>query len=372
MGPTSQTKRTLEQYLKGWSAGDDRRRDIATSLGEIAKASIALSRRIAAHVATATADGADGATGADATGADTTVADATVGSDSPTPQDFAQGAHKLMCSALERAPVAYIASEKHDAPIATANTGAPLVVAIDPLDGFLNIDTNLTLGTIFSLLPARDGDEGEGAGERQFLQPGNNQLAAGYVIYGPQTLMMLSLGEGCREFRLEPGGERFVETGRAIAVPPKTNEFAINASNSRFWDDRITSYVSDCLAGENGPAGQNYNMRWLGSLVAEAHRILARGGVFLYPSDLRPGYARGRLRLVFEANPIALLIEQAGGMASNGCEGLLDRVPGSLDERSPVVFGSRLEVERVERYCRQERFLGERSPLFGRRGLFRM
>jgi fructose-1,6-bisphosphatase I len=240
-------------------------------------------------------------------------------------------------------------------------------VALDPLDGSSNIDTDLPVGTIFSILPMPAGNGAPGAA---LLQPGTRQLAAGFVIYGPQTCLVLTLGQGTHILTLERRTSRFVLTHAAVRIPQRRREYAINASNYRHWDAAIRTYVDDCIAGAEGPRGENFNMRWIASLVAEAFRILVRGGIFLYPADRRPGYEHGRLRLVYEAQPIALVIEQAGGAASDGFERILDLTPRQLHQRTPLIFGSSDKVARVERYHAGPPSSSERSPLFVRRGLF--
>ncbi|WP_248304814.1 class 1 fructose-bisphosphatase [Breoghania sp. L-A4] len=277
-------------------------------------------------------------------------------------------AHDIVVDALRTAPVAMVGSEEADAPIPLAS-GAPVSVAVDPLDGSSNIDVNMSIGTIFSVLPHRSWMPHD-ASEAALLQPGHRQLAAGYATYGPMTELVLTLGRGTHVFILDEAGA-FRLTGANVTIAPQTGEFAINASNYRHWDAPVRAYIDDCLSGAEGMRGRDFNMRWIGSLVAEASRILTRGGVFLYPGDQRDGYAEGRLRLVYEANPIAFLVEQAGGAASTGTGRILDLVPGELHQRVPLIFGSRDEVERVENYTSDPHSLGERSPLFGRRGLFR-
>jgi fructose-1,6-bisphosphatase I len=242
-----------------------------------------------------------------------------------------------------------------------------LYVATDPLDGSSNIDTNVSVGTIFSILPSIRGDDDS----CRLLQPGTEQLAAGYVIYGPQTALVMTLGDGCMIFTLDPVSAKFRLTSTAIEVPEYTNEFAINSSNSRQWDGHIKAYVDDCLEGEDGPHGTNYNMRWIASLVAECHRILSRGGIFLYPADIRKGYSTGRLRLVYECNPIAFLIEQAGGYASNGTQRIMELQPKSAHERVPMIFGSKHEVKLVEQYYDGLNPYHERPQLFRNRTLLR-
>jgi fructose-1,6-bisphosphatase I len=205
-----------------------------------------------------------------------------------------------------------------------------------------------------------------------FLRPGTAQLAAGFVVYGPQTALVLTLRAGTHVFTLDRRTNTFVLTRADVRIPAGRREYAINASNYRHWDEPVRAYVDDCIAGADGPRGTDFNMRWIASLVAEAFRILARGGIFLYPSDARPGYERGWLRLVYEANPLALVVEEAGGAATDGENRILEISPTALHQRVPLVFGCRHKVERVaEYYAGRLPSPGERSPLFGRRGLFR-
>lgn len=274
-------------------------------------------------------------------------------------------ANDLLIAALSGAPVAALASEELDEPLAL-DDAAPLAVALDPLDGSSNIDTNVSIGTIFSILPVLVGG-GLGA---SFLQPGNRQKAAGYVIYGPQCALVLTLGEGTHVFTLDRETGSFDLTVPKVEIPATTREYAINASNERHWSIAVRTYIADCVAGREGPRGEDCNMRWIASLVAECHRILSRGGVFLYPRDARKGYEQGRLRLIYEANPIAWIVEQAGGKATNGVERILDIVPATLHQRTPLMFGSRAEVERVARYKTERHMVRYRPPLFGERGLF--
>jgi fructose-1,6-bisphosphatase I/sedoheptulose-1,7-bisphosphatase len=211
---------------------------------------------------------------------------------------------------------------------------------------------------------------GVDAGAEDFLQPGSAQVCAGYAIYGPSTMLVLTLGHGTHAFTLDPMLGEWVLSHRELRIPPQTREFAINASNSRFWEPAVKRYVDECLAGQTGPRGADFNMRWIASLVAETHRILMRGGVFLYPRDTRASGKTGRLRLLYEANPISMLIEQAGGRASDGRTRALEVQPASLHQRIGLVFGSADEVERIERYHADEPPDTYSSPLFGRRGLF--
>jgi fructose-1,6-bisphosphatase I len=274
-------------------------------------------------------------------------------------------ANQLLLEALRDAPVAVFGSEEIDTAV-VLDADAPLAVAVDPLDGSSNIDTNLTIGTIFSVLPNLGDDPAT-----VLLQPGASQLAAGFVVYGPQTALVLTLGRGAHIFVLDRCSGEFMLARADAQIPTGRREYAINASNYRHWEVPVRAYIDDCVSGAEGPRGANFNMRWNASLVAEAYRILARGGIYLYPRDDRAGYHNGRLRLVYEANPIAFLAEQAGGAAIDGEHRILDLVPRALHQRVPLVFGSRDKVARVADYHREPHGLGERSPLFGRRGLFR-
>jgi fructose-1,6-bisphosphatase I/sedoheptulose-1,7-bisphosphatase len=244
------------------------------------------------------------------------------------------------------------------------------LLAFDPLDGSSNIDVNVSVGSIWSLLRAPA--ERRRTETKDFLQRGTEQVAAGYAIYGPTTVFVLTVGTGVHGFTLDPEIGEFLLTHPDMKVPAQTKEFAINASNSRFWEPPIRRYVEECLAGSKGPRGKDFNMRWIASLVAEAHRILTRGGVFMYPRDTKDPSKAGRLRLLYEANPIGMLMEQAGGRASTGTGPVLSVDPESAHQRIGFVFGSREEVERIERY-HAEGPVAEDSdtPLFNLRGLFR-
>jgi len=278
-------------------------------------------------------------------------------------------ANEVLIKCLRAAPVAFIASEELEAPLATGKPDTGLCVAMDPLDGSSNIDTNVSIGTIFAITPTPEGANGSAASA--FLRPGAAQLAAGYAIYGPQTALVLSLGQGTHIFILDRHRAAFRLAVENVAIPQTTREFAINTSNYRHWDDSIRLYIDDCLDGAEGPRGVDYNTRWVASLVAECHRILCRGGVFLYPADSRSGYEHGRLRLLYEANPIAFLIEQAGGGATTGMRRILEIKPEQIHQRVPLIFGSAEEVAQIERYHSEPPAFARHSPLFGRRGLFR-
>lgn len=234
--------------------------------------------------------------------------------------------------------VAAYLSEERDAAI-QLHDGGDVIVASDPLDGSSNIDTNVSIGTIFSILPASGGS----------LQPGRNQLASGIFVYGPQTTLLVTCGDGVFAFQLGTDGQ-FHDMGWQVRMPAETSEFAINASNSRHWAAPVSRYIADCLAGSAGPRQRNFNMRWVGSLVADGWRIFRRGGIFLYPADARDGYHNGRLRLVYEASPMAFLVTQAGGRASDGQQDILDIVPDALHQRVPLVFGSANEVDEFVKY----------------------
>jgi fructose-1,6-bisphosphatase I len=271
-------------------------------------------------------------------------------------------AHDIVRDALVSSPVAVFASEEADEP-EILDLHAKLGVAADPLDGSSNIDTLAPVGTIFSILHAAP------VVAETFLQTGRQQLAAGFLIYGPQTALVLTLGEGSYIFTLDPHARVFVATGVRVSVPAVTREYAINGSNFRHWEPAVRHYVTDLMLGAGGPRGKDYNTRWLASMVADAYRILIRGGVYLYPADERRDYRQGRLRLVYEANPIAMLMEQAGAAASNGVTPILDLVPQEIHQRCPLVFGSVEEVRQVARAY--EAPVAAESPLFRKRSLFR-
>ena len=222
------------------------------------------------------------------------------------------------------------------------------LLLFDPLDGSSNVDVNVSIGTIFSVL--RKTDASAGVSENDFLQTGSKQVAAGYCVYGPQTTLVLTVGDGVAMFTLDREQGSFVLTQEHMQIPPDTKEFAINMSNMRHWDAPVRQYVDECLAGTTGVRGKDFNMRWVASMVADVHRILTRGGVFLYPWDKREPAKPGKLRLMYEANPMAWLAEQAGGAATDGCQRILDIVPTQLHQRVSVVLGSRNEVDRVTRY----------------------
>ena len=222
------------------------------------------------------------------------------------------------------------------------------LLLFDPLDGSSNIDVNVSIGTIFSVLKKPDGDAA--VDEKDFLQAGHNQVAAGYCVYGPQTTLVLTVGDGVAMFTLDREQGSFVLTQENVQIPPDTKEFAINMSNMRHWDTPVKDYITDCLQGTEGPRGKDFNMRWIASMVTDVHRILTRGGIFLYPWDKREPGKPGKLRLMYEANPMGWLVEQAGGAATTGTQRILDIVPKKLHERVSVILGSKNEVAKVESY----------------------
>lgn len=270
-----------------------------------------------------------------------------------------------------RGYVAGMASEELDDPYtlpAPYERGKYLLL-FDPLDGSSNIDVNVSVGSIFSVLRAPMPGEDPAPGD--FLQPGSRQVAAGYAIYGPSTMLVLTTGAGVHAFTLDPLLGEFILSHGDLRIPEETREFAINASNSRFWEYPVQRYVDECLQGSSGARDKDFNMRWIASLVAETHRILMRGGVFMYPRDNKNPNVAGRLRLTYECSPIAFLIEQAGGCASTGYKRMLDVQPETLHQKIGFVFGSRSEVERIERYHREGDTRDSEQPLFAQRGLFR-
>jgi len=272
--------------------------------------------------------------------------------------------------------VAGMASEELDDPflIPARYPRGKYLLTFDPLDGSSNIDVNVSVGSIFSILRAPVA--GEDALTEDFLQPGTEQVAAGYAIYGPSTVLVLTVGTGVHAFTLDPGLGEFILTRQHIRLPECTAEYAVNSSNRRFWEPAVLRYVDECLEGVNGPREKDFNMRWVASLVADTHRILTRGGVFLYPRDTKDPARAGRLRLLYEANPIAFLIEQSGGLATTGRERVLDVRPTELHQRIGFIFGCRDEVERIVRYHAEGADDDDTDrhdyPLYGLRGLFRM
>ena len=251
----------------------------------------------------------------------------------------AWGGHLAACASEEM---------DHCQPIPDRYPRGNYLLLFDPLDGSSNIDVNVSVGTIFSVL--RCPDDVPEVRDEHFLQPGSGQVAAGYCIYGPSTMLVLTIGHGTHAFTLDREAGSFLMTRRDIRIPEQTREFAINMSNQRHWEAAMQDYVRDLLAGREGPRGKDFNMRWIASMVADVHRILSRGGIFIYPWDKKDPSKPGRLRLMYEANPMSLLIEQAGGAATNGRQRMLDVTPTELHQRVPVFLGSKDEVETATRY----------------------
>ncbi len=246
--------------------------------------------------------------------------------------------------------LAAMASEEMDAIHVVPNRypQGEYLLLFDPLDGSSNIDVNVSIGTIFSVL--KKPGEQAGVSTEDFLQPGREQVAAGYCVYGPQTTLVITVGAGVAMFTLDREQGSWVLTEDQVRIPEDTKEFSINMSNVRHWDAPVKRYIDECLAGKEGPRGKDFNMRWIASMVADVHRILSRGGIFMYPWDKREPHKAGKLRLMYEANPMGFIVEQAGGAATNGRQRILDIAPDQLHQRVAVVLGSKNEVERVTAY----------------------
>ena len=246
--------------------------------------------------------------------------------------------------------LAALASEEMDDPhpIPDRYPKGEYLLVFDPLDGSSNIDVNISVGTIFSVLRCPEGVKNPD--EKAFLQPGTKQVAAGYAVYGSSTVLVLTLGDGVHVFTLDREQGSFILTGSNVRIPEDTSEFAINMSNMRHWEAPMKRYIDELLAGKTGPRGRDFNMRWVASMVADVHRILTRGGIFIYPRDLKDASVPGKLRLMYEANPMAMIVEQAGGAATTGRERILDIQPEKLHQRVPVFLGSKQEVELATHY----------------------
>lgn len=271
-------------------------------------------------------------------------------------------ADQAYAAALRKTSVRWYASEEQDE-IIELNPAGNLALAIDPLDGSSNIDVNVSIGMIFSIFNAVDDPA------RSFLRPAREQIAGGYFIFGPQCGLVVTFGNGTLQFTMDSRTRQFLLVNASVRIPKTSHEYAINTSNYRHWSRPVQAYVNDCVNGSEGPHQKNFNMRWVASLVAETHRILSRGGVFLYPADKRKGYQQGRLRMVYECAPIAFLIEQADGKATDAIDPILDQQASELHGHTPFVFGSKGNVEKVTAY--HDLPDNETSALFGKRGLFR-
>jgi fructose-1,6-bisphosphatase I len=339
---------TLETYLTGWDLSDPIIAATAGAVRAIADACADIAHRLAC-------------------GPLTSDLSQTVGN-TDAPKGLSMWANDRLIAALKTASVAAIASDELKQPV-HLDRNAPIAVAFDPINCAACLDANVPVGTIFSILPVAAEKVGTDA---IFLQPGTAQIAAGYIIYGPQCALAFSVGKGTQIFTLDPLTRQFWLTTPKLIILQTSNEYAINASNYRYWSDSVRAYIDDCIAGADGPRGSDVNMRWIGSLVAECHRIFTRGGVFLYPRDARKGYDNGWNRLVFEANPISFLVEQAGGKAFDGQIRILDLQPTSIQQRTPLLFGSADEIDSIARYKADPNAMFSRSPLFKKRGLLRV
>lgn len=339
---------TLFQMTADYAGTDPQRLAVATAVDAFACASIEISELI----------------GRGALAGITGAVQGSANADGDVQKDLDVRADAIIRSALKDVPCAALASEEAE----TAEAGdasAPISIAYDPLDGSSNIETNMTVGTIFSIMP-------HVSGETPFTGKGSTQIAAGFVVYGPQTSLVLTLGDGVDIFTLDRDERSYRLIRSRVQIPLESSEYAINASNHRHWEQPVRDFVEECLLGEDGPRNKNFNMRWIASLVAEAYRILIRGGVFLYPSDARVGYADGRLRLLYEAHPMAFIVEQAGGGAITGRERILDLAPNSIHQRVPLIMGSIDKVRRIESLHLDPAAANRADPLFARRGLFRV
>ncbi|MGB1872034.1 MAG: class 1 fructose-bisphosphatase [Candidatus Puniceispirillaceae bacterium] len=305
---------SLSAYLESRAGAE-----LATAIHELAKAAARISAEIRAPRRVLDAVAGD------------------VNADGDTQKALDVLADEIILEAAQHAGAAAYMSEEREASIPLAEDGH-FIIASDPLDGSSNIGVNVSIGTIFSILPTA------GTG----LIAGRQQLAAGFFVYGPQTTLLVTVGAGTAAFRMDADGH-FLLVDDDVRIPAQTGEFAINAGNQRHWLPPVQRYIADCVAGADGPRGKNFGQRWVGSLVADAWRIFCRGGVFLYLADSRDGFANGRLRLVYEAAPMALLVEQAGGRATDGTQDILDITPTAVHQRVPLVFGSIEEVDEVGR-----------------------
>ncbi|QUS38589.1 class 1 fructose-bisphosphatase [Tardiphaga alba] len=314
----------LFQHTADFAGQDPLRQATAAAVDAFAKASIAISELIGR-------------------GALAGITGATQGSenaDGDVQKDLDVRADEMVRAALKDVAWGALASEEAET-ADIRDSGGIIDIAYDPLDGSSNIETNMTVGTIFSIMPSV-------AGKVPFTSPGSAQVAAGFVVYGPQTSLVLTLGHGVDIFTLDRASGRYQRIRSDVQISADCAEFAINASNQRHWEAPVRDFVEQCLAGKDGAKAKNFNMRWIAALVAEAYRILVRGGVFLYPGDARKGYSDGRLRLVYEAHPMAFIVEQAGGAATTGRRRILDVAPTAIHQRIPLIMGSKNEVACLE------------------------
>ena len=316
---------TLSQHIERYAQHDPLRRAVAVAIDALAFASIEISELVGRGALAGISGEAAGGENADG----------------DTQRDLDVRADDIIRRALRSVPYAALASEEANTPEA-GDASALIAIAYDPLDGSSNIETNMTVGTIFSILP-------NCPGKVPFKGRGSEQLAAGFIVYGPQTSLILTLGDGVDIFTLDREHRTYRLIRRRVQIPTECAEYAINASNRRHWERPVREFIDECVAGVDGPRSRDFNTRWIASLVAEAYRILVRGGVFLYPSDARKGYSEGRLRLLYEAHPMAFIIKQAGGGASTGRAHILDLAPKTIHQRVPLIMGSISEVQRIDR-----------------------
>ena len=340
------SRQQLADYLAAWAGDSAERATLASLVAEIAAAGIRLSRLITTRELEPE-----------------TAADAPPGVEDSADEPMDSLAHKLFAHALSDLPVSALISADAAQPQLFDSTGRYAVV-LDPLDGAANVETNLSIGTLFAIFRSNGTD-------LVGTMPGERLEAAGFFYYGPQTRLVLSCGEGSFQFLLDPENECFHLMHGPLSIPSGKREFAINTANYRFWDSNLRHFIDDCIAGEEGAMGKNFNMRWSGSLVAETYRILKRGGVFLYPGDARPNFSNGRLRLLYHALPLALIVEQAGGAASDGSEPILSMRLAELHMRVPLIFGCKERVHEVLDYISGVALDSGHYPLFVNRGLLR-
>jgi fructose-1,6-bisphosphatase I len=331
-------------YLQDWASGATARESLASVIAALAQAGTAL----AAIIAHGPLSCPDFAAAADESEIDRRHLNAV--------------AARLVMNALRKTTTAYVASDEESAIL---TLGGEFAVAVNPLDAAADVEADLTLATVFSIFAASP----QGA-TASFFRKGTEQLAAGYILYGPHTAMLLSFGDGVAHFVLDPGTQKFRLVAENIRIAPKTRKIAINAANYRHWRAPVRAFIDDCAEGAAGPCGSDFNMRWIACLIGETHRIFMRGGVYLAPSERRPGYEKGRLRLLYEAFPIAMLVEQAGGAATDGAQRILSKNIETLDQRTPLVFGSAEKVARIADYHSDAQFHCAQAPLFAQRGLF--
>ena len=344
---------SLDDFLVDWAQDAGRDPDLAKAVHALAAGCRAIGERVAR--------------GALSGGFDVTCREIPLSESDP---DVDRQAHETFLGGLQGAPIGAVISPVVEEPV-VLDVRSSLIAVVSPLDGSASIDTNAAVGTVFAILRRLSNGSGGGDLTASYLQPGNNLLAAGFVVYGPRTALVLTLGDGTHAFTLDANDHQFLMSAKNVKLPATGREYAINAANYRHWNNAIQTYVDDCLDGSDGLRSVDFNMRWIGSPVAEIYRIFTRGGIYLYPADAREGYRDGRFRLIFEASPIAMVVEQAGGAATTGLARILDLKPTSFRQRVPMILGSRAEVEYVEMLHQEPQAKNERSPLFGQRGLFR-